>query len=122
MYAGRLRKLRKDANKTQQEMAKFLGITRQGYGNYENNNTEPDNETLNKLADYFDTTIDYLTGRTDERRQNKKESAGAPPSILDEAVRRIENELGVSLADDPDIIAGVESYLVTMGKLKKKSD
>ncbi|GKU78553.1 helix-turn-helix transcriptional regulator [Paenibacillus sp. L3-i20] len=65
MLSDRLRNLRLDMKKTQKDMADFLGITRQGYGNYENGKTEPDQKTINALADYFNTTIDYLYGRSD---------------------------------------------------------
>ena len=62
----RLEMLRKNKKLTQNDMAKFLGITRQGYGNYESGSREPDNETLQKLADFFEVSTDYLLGRTDD--------------------------------------------------------
>ncbi|MBH5316716.1 helix-turn-helix transcriptional regulator [Paenibacillus sp. GSMTC-2017] len=65
MLPDRLRNLRLDKKKTQKDMADFLGITRQGYGNYESGKTEPDQKTINALADYFNTSIDYLYGRSD---------------------------------------------------------
>lgn len=68
MKVDRLRKLRTRAKKSQKELADFLGITRQGYGNYENGITEPDHNTLSKLADFFETTTDYLIGRTNDPR------------------------------------------------------
>lgn len=65
MLPDRLRTLRVGAKKTQKELATFLGITRQGYGNYESGNTEPDQKTINALADFFKVSIDFLYGRTD---------------------------------------------------------
>lgn len=53
-------------------MADFLGITRQGYAKYENGQSEADHETLQKLADFFETTIDYLLGRTDDPRASSQ--------------------------------------------------
>ncbi|WP_373471807.1 helix-turn-helix domain-containing protein [Carnobacterium alterfunditum] len=44
------------------EVAKFLKTTKRAYSNFENNLNEPDSEILNRLADYFDVTIDYLLG------------------------------------------------------------
>lgn len=76
MLASRLKALRSEYRKTQQELADMLGITRQGYAKYENGLGEPDNNTLTKLADYFDVSTDYLLGRT-----NTKE----PKSTDDEA-------------------------------------
>jgi len=60
-----LKKCRKDKNKTQREAAKEMGISELSYQNYELGRREPRIETLNKIADYFDVSIDYLTGRTD---------------------------------------------------------
>ena len=54
---------RKALKKTQQEMADYLGISRQAYSNYENGKREPDYETLLKLGEYLDCSIDYLLGK-----------------------------------------------------------
>lgn len=59
----RLKELRKKKNVTQQEVAEHLFITQHGYSNYEINKTEPNIETLCKLADYYNVTLDYLVGR-----------------------------------------------------------
>lgn len=50
---------RKAMKKTQQEMADYLGISRQAYSNYETGKREPDYETLLKLGEYLDCSIDY---------------------------------------------------------------
>lgn len=55
-----LRKLRIEKDISQQIVADHLGITRQAYSNYENGNREPDNETLLKLAEYFEVSTDFL--------------------------------------------------------------
>ncbi|MGE6601484.1 helix-turn-helix domain-containing protein [Lysinibacillus fusiformis] len=78
MLSIRLKALRTQQRKTQQEIADLLGITRQGYAKYENNLGEPDNSTLAKLADYFEVSTDYLLGRTDNpanTQQEKDEAA-----------------------------------------------
>lgn len=78
MLSIRLKALRTQQRKTQQEIADLLGITRQGYAKYENNLGEPDNSTLAKLADYFEVSTDYLLGRTDNpanTQQEKNEAA-----------------------------------------------
>lgn len=66
MFSKRLKQLRLQKKKTQEDMASFLGITRQGYGRYENGKAEPDIKTINILSEYFDVTTDYLLGRVDE--------------------------------------------------------
>lgn len=59
--------LRKQHGKTQKEMAEITNTTYQAYQRYENGSREPDFATLLKLADYFNTSIDYLLGRTAEK-------------------------------------------------------
>lgn len=59
---------RKAIHKTQQEVADYLGISRQAYSNYEAGKREPDFETLLKLGEYFGCSVDYLLG-------NKKDPA-----------------------------------------------
>lgn len=61
-----LKKLRKINNISQQRLASDIGISQQSINKYENQKTEPDISTLIKLAEYFDTTVDYLVGFTDE--------------------------------------------------------
>ncbi len=55
-----LKELRAAKKVSQQDVANYLGITRQAYSNYENGNRDPDNETLLKLAEFFDVTVDTL--------------------------------------------------------------
>lgn len=59
----RLKILRKNANKTQQNIADYLNMTAPGYNCYENEKREPNIETLCKLADYYKVSLDYLVGR-----------------------------------------------------------
>lgn len=62
MLGQKLKALRKQSNKTQQQIADKLGITRAAYSHFENERNQPDSETLVKLADIFETTTDYLLG------------------------------------------------------------
>lgn len=58
-----LRNLRKTNKKNQNEVSRDLNITRVTYGRYESGETEPTIETLCKLADYYNVSLDYLVGR-----------------------------------------------------------
>lgn len=59
-----LKSLRKANGLTQDELAKILKISRSTIGMYENGSREPDYETLESIADFFNVDIDYLLGRT----------------------------------------------------------
>ena len=61
-----LKSLRKAQGLTQEELAKALKISRSTIGMYENGSREPDYETLELIADYFNVDIDYLLGRTNK--------------------------------------------------------
>ncbi len=63
MNTNNLKLLRKQNKKTQADIANILNITTAGYNKYEINNTEPNIETLCKLADYYNVSLDYLVGR-----------------------------------------------------------
>lgn len=56
-------KLRKENNLTQKELAEKLYLTQNGYSSYENGRTEPNIETLCKIADFYNVSLDYLVGR-----------------------------------------------------------
>lgn len=58
----KLKEIRLNNRKTQQEVSKALGVTQNTYSNYENEKTQPDFKTLVKFADYFHVTIDELLG------------------------------------------------------------
>ena len=62
-----LRKERTSLGLNQVEFAKIFNVTKQTVSNWENGNRNPDSATLSKMADYFEVTVDYLLGRTDER-------------------------------------------------------
>ena len=52
--------LRKSRGMTQEELAKALGVSRSTIGMYEQGKREPDFETEEKIADYFNVTLDFL--------------------------------------------------------------
>ena len=70
----RIRDLREDRDKTQTQIAQMLGMSQTGYSKYETGENDIPTTILIKLARYYDTSIDYLLGETDqkERYANKK--------------------------------------------------
>ena len=77
-----LRKLRVSKGVSQQQLADVIGTSQQSINKYENHSVEPDIQALIKLAEYFETTIDYLVGhvgsagpQTEELELSKEEHA-----------------------------------------------
>lgn len=64
-----LKKLREDASISQKAVADAIGVSQQSVNKYENHNIEPDIETLIRIADFFETSVDYLIGHTSVRRK-----------------------------------------------------
>ncbi len=67
MQIQRLRDLREDSDKTQQDIADYLNMHRSVYRRYESGEREIPVWALEKLADLYNTSIDYIVGRTDNR-------------------------------------------------------
>lgn len=63
----RLRDLREDNDITQSKIASVLNIRQNTYSQYENGKRQMPLELLWKLADYYNTSIDYLVGRTNTK-------------------------------------------------------
>lgn len=68
-FNERLKQLRTSKDIIQKELAKFLEITPNAYQNYEYRLRKPNMETFVKLADYFDISLDYLVGRSDDPKR-----------------------------------------------------
>lgn len=62
----RLLTLRNEKGYSQREMAKFLNVSQGTYNNWENSNTQPSIEQLIELAKFFNVSVDYLIGNSDE--------------------------------------------------------
>ena len=71
----RFRSLREKAARTQKELASRLNVPNQNISNYERGFRQPDYETLQKLADYYDVSTDYLLGRTDTLKKENNDNA-----------------------------------------------
>lgn len=65
-YFERIKQLRMSRGTTQKELALLLDITSNAYQKYEYGEREPNMSTFIALADYFDVSLDYLVGRSDD--------------------------------------------------------
>jgi HTH-type transcriptional regulator, competence development regulator len=81
-----IRKLREKENLSQKDFAKKIGISNVVLSRYEKDERKPDYDMLNKIADYFEVTIDYLLGR-EEKVKTKEDSL--------EEVNKLVKEYGI---------------------------
>ena len=70
MLRKRLVQLIISSGLSQYELAEKLNFSRGKYANYEQGIRQPDYETLDKLADFYNVTTDYLLGRSNDPNQN----------------------------------------------------
>jgi transcriptional regulator with XRE-family HTH domain len=99
MFAKRLVSLRKAAKLTQQQLADQLGITRGTLSMYEIGKREPDFATTQKIADFFDVSIDWLIGNDDINTGSKQ--------TIESFVFRVNQQrekLGISIPDFAKLI------------------
>lgn len=67
MKYQRIQDLRVDSDLSQREISEILHITQRSYSHYETGTRGIPIEMLIRLADYYETSIDYLVGRTDRK-------------------------------------------------------
>lgn len=67
MHFKRIRDLREDNDLTQETLAKKLNISQRAYSYYESGEREVPIEMLIDLANFYQTTIDYIVGRVDKK-------------------------------------------------------
>lgn len=70
-FYKRIRDLREDSDKTQTEVAAFLGMKQPQYYRYETGLRDIPSDILIKLADYYGVSTDYILGRTNNPNINK---------------------------------------------------
>jgi len=85
MIGNQIKKLRQENKLLQKDLVEELNLTQQTISSYESNKREPDSETLQKIAQYFDVSVDYLLGISKERTpaDKIKEALSSDPELLD---------------------------------------
>lgn len=97
-YYRRIRDIREDADMTQAQVADLLFVNRRTYSCYETGRHMMPTEILSRLADLFNTSVDYLIGRTDEKKPYpKSKNPNVSPNtvdvtgLTDEQIQHIKN-------------------------------
>lgn len=106
-FHSRFKQLREERGLTQDQIAEKLGVSRPTIAGYESEEKKriPREDTLNKIADFFGESIDYLLGRSDKRgdtSSNQKNTdgdiyiaylGGPPKKLSEEEAQYLEQEL-----------------------------
>lgn len=71
IFSDRLASLKQQKGLLKKDIAGAIGISLRAYQYYETNQREPTLSVLIALADYFDVSLDYLVGRTDNPEINR---------------------------------------------------
>lgn len=93
MLGKRIAELRKEQNLTQEELAQALKITRSALSLYELGRRDPDTDTMQKFAEFFNVSVDYLLGRTNIRQQPSVLAAHRSDGYNDELPPEAREEL-----------------------------
>jgi len=116
LFGERLKMLREKAGVSQQKIADIVDLTQQAVGKWENNKAEPDLATVAKLAEFFDTTTDYLLGKSDDPHP-------PDPDIKDSPLAFMGNTNGINLEELEKVInRAVKQALDEREKKKKTGD
>ncbi|WP_276699788.1 helix-turn-helix domain-containing protein [Romboutsia ilealis] len=83
LFSIRFKEERKSKGLTQEQLAKEFFLNKSSISRYEKGTQMPEMVMLQKFAEYFDVSVDYLLGRTDERNAHKEKSK------LDEGIKTI---------------------------------
>ena len=91
MIGERLQELRKDKGVSQADLANLLGVSSNTISSYECNRSDPDDNLKIILAKFFDVSLDYLLGLTDEPYsfQRRRNTVVIPTDFSDDDIAEI---------------------------------
>lgn len=106
----RLRELMAEHDGTHDDLAAILGVQRQTVTNYCNGVSSPTWESLVSIADYFDTSVDYLLGRTEAREPERADIRAICDytGLSEKAVENLHSE-----SHDKEVISAWNRFLGT---------
>lgn len=109
----KLRELREEKHLNMRQTSMLLNMPYTTYVSYEKGDREPNSEVLAKLATFFDCSIDYLVGRSNDRKHNENtpyKMGGRPSIILPNSPYKV--------GDSPSIIMPNSQYKISEIKPK----
>lgn len=90
IFGERIKKLREDINISQKDLGECIGVSDVMISMYEQNKNYPSINTILKLSDYFNVSIDYLFGREDQDDNIK----------FNLFIKEIRSEIGSEVSDE----------------------
>lgn len=130
-FGDRLRSLRKNKTSlTMKELGKLIGVSESAVGMYERGEREPDFETTDKIASYFNVTTDYLLGRSDIKNPEEITYAGikndeyaALTPYQKEVMDFFMQSESLSFHDKPEnLLDALEEFEIFYEMLKKREE
>ncbi len=109
----------------QKDLAQVLGVTDNTISYFINGKRTPNIEQLSQIADHFDTTVDYLLGRTDTKANDSTlQAVCAYTELSEEAVNALLNEWAIDglpliakYEDEPEKVKAIENQLLAQNML-----
>lgn len=113
MLAKRIKLLRKQKGLTQKQLADLLDISASTVAMYETGRREPDTQTLNKFAELFGVSVDYLLGREKTDMERLEENLALLDPRIQQAYRSLQD------MDEEDLNFTLELIKIIENKKKK---
>jgi DNA-binding XRE family transcriptional regulator len=120
----REKKKKENSKYTQGYIANLIGVARVTYTAYENGTKQPPLETINKLADLFDVTTDFLQGRTDLTHHISSVTEKDEKDIakrMEEIKNDLKKEDGLLFSGEPLSEEAVESLMEAMEHIVRQT-
>lgn len=126
-FGKRFKGLREKRNLTQEELVNmfnekyYTSFNKSTISQYENDKRKPEINVLENWADFFDVSIDYLLGRTEEKKEKSVDVEKDIEKVIDELLEQDGLMLCGELADEEDLIALRNSIRLTIDILNRKN-
>lgn len=108
-FNQRLKELRNSKRITQEKIAQALNIKRSTYAKYETGENQPDHETLQLLADFFNVSTDYLLGRSDKKMIVTKNNP--PIEVFRKRLKECREEKELTYGDLAEVASVTPTYI-----------
>ncbi|QEK12756.1 helix-turn-helix transcriptional regulator [Crassaminicella thermophila] len=126
-FGDRLKELRIENNMTQEELAKKFNTGKASISHYESNRRMPDASTIEKFADFFNVSVDYILGRTNNKEIISHENSNTNnvqtltkrdekeiEKIIEQTRKQLESSEGLMFNGEPASPEAIQSIIDAM--------